>query len=123
VVRRPGAGVKGGAVTGGADRSGDVIVVGGGIVGCTTAYFLAREGLKPLLLERSDVAAEASGANAGLVGERIRGPRERAIEGRRLPWRERPESRVYIVVLTVAAANFGVACEGLRKNWSPLAGQ
>lgn len=55
-------------MTGGADRSADVIVVGGGIVGCTTAYFLAREGLNPLLLERSDVAAEASGANAGLVG-------------------------------------------------------
>lgn len=46
----------------------DVIVVGGGIVGCATAYYLAREGLQPLLLERATTATEASGANAGMVG-------------------------------------------------------
>lgn len=51
-----------------AGRSADVIVIGGGIVGCATAYFLAREGLRPLVLERTEVAAEASGANAGLIG-------------------------------------------------------
>ena len=50
------------------NATAEVVIVGGGIVGCATAYFLAREGLKPLLLERSDLAAEASGANAGLIG-------------------------------------------------------
>lgn len=45
----------------------DVIVVGGGIVGTATAYYLAREGFRVTLLERKGLAAEASGSNVGLV--------------------------------------------------------
>jgi glycine oxidase len=45
----------------------DVIVVGGGVVGCAAAYFLAREGLRVELLERDDIAAHASGAAAGML--------------------------------------------------------
>ena len=44
----------------------DAIVVGGGVVGCASAYFLAREGLRVLLLERDDLASHASGAAAGV---------------------------------------------------------
>lgn len=36
-----------------AGRSADVIVVGGGIHGCSTALHLARAGLQVLLLERT----------------------------------------------------------------------
>jgi glycine oxidase len=42
-----------------------VAVVGGGIVGCATAYQLARAGFKVTLIERKAIAAEASGRNAG----------------------------------------------------------
>jgi glycine/D-amino acid oxidase-like deaminating enzyme len=45
----------------------DVVVVGGGVVGVATAYWLARRGLRPLLLEADTVASGASGRNAGLV--------------------------------------------------------
>ncbi len=45
----------------------DVVVVGGGVVGVATAYWLARRGLCPLLLEADTVASGASGRNAGLV--------------------------------------------------------
>lgn len=45
----------------------DVIVVGGGIIGCATAYELARRGAKVTLLERSELAAGASGRNHGLL--------------------------------------------------------
>lgn len=42
-----------------------VVVVGGGVVGCATAYQLSRAGLAVTLLERDGIAAHASGRNAG----------------------------------------------------------
>jgi glycine oxidase len=50
----------------------DVIIVGGGIIGCACAYELARAGARVALVERGELAAEASGASAGLVGPRYR---------------------------------------------------
>jgi D-hydroxyproline dehydrogenase subunit beta len=45
----------------------DVIVVGGGVVGCACAGELAGRGLDVLLLERAELAAGASGRNQGLL--------------------------------------------------------
>ena len=45
--------------------SPDVVVIGGGLVGCSCAYWLAGRGVRVLLLEREDVAAGASGACDG----------------------------------------------------------
>jgi glycine/D-amino acid oxidase-like deaminating enzyme len=45
----------------------DVVVVGGGIVGCATAYEVARKGASVTLVERSVLAAGASGRNHGLL--------------------------------------------------------
>ncbi|MSO54948.1 MAG: FAD-binding oxidoreductase [Rhodospirillales bacterium] len=45
----------------------DVLIVGGGIAGCATAYYLAREGLEVTLIERDDISSQASGANAGSI--------------------------------------------------------
>ncbi|MDJ0848738.1 MAG: glycine oxidase ThiO [Myxococcota bacterium] len=45
----------------------DVLVVGGGVIGCAVAWFAAREGLSVTLLERGEVAGEASGAAAGML--------------------------------------------------------
>ncbi len=42
-----------------------VAVVGGGVVGCATAYQLARVGFRVTLIERDAIAAHASGCNAG----------------------------------------------------------
>lgn len=42
-----------------------IAVVGGGVVGCATAYLIARSGLKVNLIERDGIAAHASGHNAG----------------------------------------------------------
>lgn len=42
-------------------------VVGGGIVGLSTAYWLAKAGHRPLLLEAGAVASRASGRNAGFL--------------------------------------------------------
>ena len=43
------------------NSANDVIVVGGGIIGCLTAYLLAREGLKVTVLEAGAVGSHASG--------------------------------------------------------------
>lgn len=43
----------------------DVVVVGGGLVGCAAAYYLARAGARVLLIEQADLNREASGRNAG----------------------------------------------------------
>ena len=46
----------------------EVVVIGGGIVGASTAYHLAGHGRSVVLLERGEVASEASGVNAGGIG-------------------------------------------------------
>ena len=45
----------------------DVAIVGGGIVGCALAAFLAEDGARVRLYERDELAAGASGRNAGLL--------------------------------------------------------
>lgn len=39
-----------------------VVICGGGIIGCATAYYLAQLGLPPVLVEQEEVACAASGA-------------------------------------------------------------
>ncbi|MDP6226133.1 MAG: FAD-dependent oxidoreductase [Dehalococcoidia bacterium] len=46
----------------------DVLIIGGGIAGASTAYYLAQQGHQVTLLERGAVACEASGVNAGGLG-------------------------------------------------------
>jgi glycine oxidase len=45
----------------------DVLVIGGGVIGLTTAYFLARDGAAVTLLDRSAPGTEASWAGAGII--------------------------------------------------------
>ena len=48
--------------------STDILIIGGGIAGASTAYHLAEYGNDVILLERGEIASEASGVNAGSVG-------------------------------------------------------
>ncbi len=43
----------------------DILVIGGGIVGSSLAYFLGRGGAHTLLIDRGEINREASGTNAG----------------------------------------------------------
>ncbi|QFT88219.1 Glycine oxidase [Bacillus sp. THAF10] len=49
----------------------DVIIVGGGVIGCSAAYFLSRKGYKVLLLEKGKVGDKASKAAAGMLGAQV----------------------------------------------------
>jgi glycine/D-amino acid oxidase-like deaminating enzyme len=58
------------------ERHADVVVVGAGIVGCATAYHLARRGLRVAVVERASVAGEQSRKNWGFVRQQGRDPLE-----------------------------------------------
>ena len=45
----------------------DVLVVGGGITGCTLAYLLAKNGTQVTVVEQYDLNTQASGSNAGSI--------------------------------------------------------
>jgi glycine oxidase len=49
----------------------DVLIVGGGVMGCAAAYRLALAGRRVTVLERSVPGAEASSAAAGILGARV----------------------------------------------------
>ncbi len=52
----------------------DIVVIGGGIAGLMTAWYLAREGARVALLEAGDLGTQASGANAGSLHLQIQYP-------------------------------------------------
>jgi glycine/D-amino acid oxidase-like deaminating enzyme len=57
-------------------REVDVVVIGGGVVGVFTAYYLARRGVGVALLEKGRVAAEQSSRNWGWCRQQNRDARE-----------------------------------------------
>src|SRR6516165_12405703 len=54
----------------------DVLVIGGGVIGLTTAYFLAREQISVEIVDKGDFGQEASWAGAGILlpGDSARAP-------------------------------------------------
>ena len=49
--------------------SSKIIIVGGGIVGCSTAYHLAKMGKEVLLLDKAALTSGSTWHAAGLVGQ------------------------------------------------------
>ncbi|MBM7645087.1 glycine oxidase [Scopulibacillus daqui] len=46
----------------------DVIIIGGGVIGCSIAYYLAKEKHSVLLFEKDRIGEKASSAAAGMLG-------------------------------------------------------
>lgn len=57
-------------------KEADVVVIGGGIVGITAAYFMAGKGLRVVVLEKGEVAGEQSSRNWGFLRQQGRSPAE-----------------------------------------------
>jgi glycine/D-amino acid oxidase-like deaminating enzyme len=53
-------------------KSTDVVIVGGGIVGCASAYYLAKTGVSVVVCEKGDVGLEQSSRNWGFVRQQGR---------------------------------------------------
>jgi glycine/D-amino acid oxidase-like deaminating enzyme len=72
----------------------DVLVIGGGVLGCAAAYHLARRGVDVLLVERGELNREASGSNAGTLHVQMPGKHFRLnYDGRALTAAEREHVR------------------------------
>ncbi|MBI4641720.1 MAG: FAD-binding oxidoreductase [Candidatus Tectomicrobia bacterium] len=68
------------------EKQADVVIIGGGIAGCASAYYLARRGAKVVLVEKGQIGSEQSGRNWGFVRQQGRHPLEIPLmmEGNRL---------------------------------------
>ena len=49
---------------------GHVVICGGGIIGASLAYHLTKKGVKPIVIERTEVAAAASGKAGGFLAKK-----------------------------------------------------
>ena len=85
--------------------STDVLVIGGGIVGASTAYQLARRGLGVTLLESDRLASGATGRNLGFIWLHTRrtGPELDLVMATRTGLEDLPEE---------LGADFGLRCRG-----------
>src|SRR5207248_604642 len=44
----------------------DILIIGGGVIGCAIAFYLSKSGIEVTVLERDTIGAQASGAAAGI---------------------------------------------------------
>ena len=107
------------------ERDADVVVVGAGIVGCATAYFLARRGARVVVLERGPAPGEQSRKNWGFVRQQGRDPLEMPLvmEANRL-WRGLQRELGADIEL-VQGGNLALAADDTRmarlETWLPVA--
>ncbi|MCH8087666.1 MAG: FAD-binding oxidoreductase, partial [Chloroflexi bacterium] len=54
--------------------SADVVIIGGGVSGLSSAYFLAKAGMDVVVVEKGAIGREASGRNGGSLSPRADEP-------------------------------------------------
>ena len=105
----------------------DVVIIGGGIIGCSAAYYLAKQGISVALCEKGQIAGEQSSRNWGYVRQQGRDEAEMPtiMESLRL-WRGLSEDIGYDVgyrqtgVVYLADTEKDLAA---YEQWLPIAQQ
>src|SRR5229473_7798114 len=54
----------------------EIVIIGGGIIGASAAFFLAQRGVSVALVEKGHIAGEQSSRNWGWCRKMVRDPRE-----------------------------------------------
>jgi len=62
--------------------SSEVVIIGGGVIGAATAYYLCKEGAEVLIVEVDDLASGASGACDGFLSLQTKQPGEHLVLAR-----------------------------------------
>jgi glycine/D-amino acid oxidase-like deaminating enzyme len=107
------------------ETEADVVVVGGGIVGCAAAYYLAKRDARVVLVEKGGIADEQSSRAWGFVRQQGRDPFELPlmVEGNRI-WQGLTEE-LSSDIEWVQGGNLGIATTEQRmeefRGWLPLA--
>jgi sarcosine oxidase subunit beta len=57
-------------------QQSDVLIIGGGVIGCATAYYLSKRGLSVTVIEKKQIGEGGSSRNGGGVRQSGRDPRE-----------------------------------------------
>ncbi len=105
----------------------DVVVVGAGIVGASAAYYLARRGVRVVVVERGSVAGEQSRKNWGFIRQQGRDPLEvpLVMEANRI-WRGL-EHELGADIEWTQGGNLALAVDehrmALLERWLPIARQ
>ncbi|WP_243112257.1 NAD(P)/FAD-dependent oxidoreductase [Ethanoligenens harbinense] len=60
-------------------QSPDFLIVGGGVIGCATAYYLSKQKASVLVVEKEEIGVGGSSRNGGGVRQSARDPREMPI--------------------------------------------
>ena len=100
--------------------SADVVIIGGGLIGLTTAMFLAEAGQTCVVFEKGRVGAEQSGRNAGWVRQQGRDVREvpLSIESLRL-WGETSRKLSNATGFAVCGSLYGLRNDAELQAYAP----
>jgi len=107
-------------------QASDILIIGGGVIGICTAYYLARAGRPATLLEAGDVCSGASHGNAGFVlYSHIMPLAAPGVLGQGLRWLLDPTSPFYVKPrfsreLASWLWRFGSACNE-KRTWRSMA--